>query len=198
MNIQNNIQSILSSEDYTCDLLIGKPMDEEMLLSASKQFKMLTGIDLPYVFNEFFAKHDGFRFRWTYKKLTHPDYITGGGFEIFSFDKIIEQLKQNKKKIVFDLMNDINYSVFAVRTNKVILFYYDKYDKKYYPMKLDVGSYFDLLQKTKGLYPWQEFFINSSVNRPVSPLKEKFYVDLKLICPDSEINEIKTLIANKN
>jgi hypothetical protein len=193
MNLSHTISSITKSPDFRVDLNIEPSASHDLIKQCEIIFKKKMSAKLPEDFMRFMLEHNGVRFRWTYNKLTHPDYLTAGAIEIYGVEKVIAQIEHGHEYIVFDWMDDINHTAIAVKNNSAQLYYFDLYEEKYFKMSISLSAYMEMVLLTKGLYPWQLFFVDQE-KEDKGVLQKKFFVDLLLICTDEEIQKIKETI----
>jgi hypothetical protein len=72
-------------------------------------------------------------------------------------------------------------------------YYYTFTTKSYYKMSISFDEYLELLLQTRGLKPWQEFFIDDS-NFKLDPIRgEQFLRDLELLFPEVD----RTIFENQ-
>jgi hypothetical protein len=177
---------ISQSSDFDSFHKRGEPVDDESIKRLVEVLKML-GHEVPSALVKFYETCDGFTLRWTYKKSTHPDYITSGDTDISKINLLLTWLQHvPTEPIPFDHVSDINQVLLQVEKQNIALLYRDMNLDETFPMSIDVNQYFRLLDESRGLYPWRELFVESSSFRLEPVLKEKFFADLSLLFEDTD------------
>jgi len=162
----------------------GKPADKLAIGKLESLFQKLE-VKLPPSMRDFYACYDGFTLAWEYTKLTHPDYITSGSIRITELAMLMTNLEYASDDLIpFDRVSDINQVVLRLNQGRVTLRYLDARSRTSVPLKLEMENYFHWLDETRGLSPWQEFFLASKTSRMKPVLREKFLRDLKLLFGD--------------
>lgn len=193
--IENFASEIADSSDFTSTLKRGEPVDDESIQQLVEAFKE-RGHEAPTSLVDFYMAHDGFMLRWTYKKSTHPDYITSGDTDISNINLLLTWLQHvPDDPIPFDHVSDINQVLLRVEKQNITLLYQDMNLDKSFPMSIDLNQYFRLLDESRGLYPWREFFIHSPAFTLSKPLKDKFYADLHLLFSDTDPDLFKQSVT---
>jgi hypothetical protein len=173
------------SPDFTYSHKQGQPGDKAAIKRLVDLFKAL-GYETPSSLVRFYEAHDGFTLRWSYKKSTHPDYMTGGQTDISDINMLITWLQHVPNDLIpFDYMSDVNQVLLHLQKKKIVLVYRNIERDKTFPMSIDINEYFHLLDESRGLYPWRELFIKSRSFKLKPVLKDKFFNDLKLLFKDA-------------
>lgn len=180
------VRRLKTSADFNYDHDEGGPADEAALARLEEAFQNV-GHTTPPALADFYRRADGFRLRWTYKHLTHPDYITSGDTDLANISSLISALRYaSSEPIPFDNASDVNQVTLRVEKKRLTLHYRDEYEGKSFPLTVGVEEYFRLLDESRGLYPWRELFIKSKSFRVEPELEEKFFSDLKLLFQDAD------------
>lgn len=184
--LTNFIRELAHSADFNYDRELGSPADEAALARLEEAFQNV-GHETPPALAEFYRRWDGFRLRWNYTRLTHPDYLTSGDTDIADISSLISALRYaSAEPILFDYASDIYQVMLQVGEKNLTLLYRDEYRGGDFPMSIGLEEYFRLLDESRGLYPWRELFVEAEgfVVEPV--LRDKFFADLKLLFKDAD------------
>ena len=102
---------------------------------------------------------------------------------------------------VFDriaIENETHIAVKFLRKQELPIFYYYIFKtKSYYKMSIGFDEYLELLLQTRGLGPWQEFFIDDSNFRLDLARAEQFLEDLELLFPEVDRTIFESKLAKK-
>lgn len=184
-------QQALSGGEFTCSFTQDPPPDSGAITHLAEVLKGL-GCEMPSSLRSFYQMCNGLTLRWTYNKLTHPDYITAGNIKITSITMLTAVLHHaSHDPATFDNISDMNQVLVRVEEGVIKLFYYDERLDEELPLALDVDAYFRLLDESRGLYPWQELFVVSPSFQLDPVLRAKFFSDLSLLFADADAEAFK-------
>jgi hypothetical protein len=108
-----------------------------------------------------------------------------------------QPFKLYDKYRIFDriaIENETHVAVkFLKNQEEPIFYYYTRKTNSYYKMSIGFDEYLELLLQTRGLGPWQEFFIEDSNFRIELVYAEQFIEDLELLFPEVD----RTIFENQ-
>lgn len=181
------VRKISDSADFSYTHERGDPADAELLANLEEAFKRLGYKETPPALVKFYQTCNGFTLRWTYDKLTHPDYLTSGDVDIVAAELLISALySEPPDPVRFDNASDLYQVWLRPAKTGPALVYRREPKRKDFPMTVGLDEYFRLLDESRGLYPWRELFIKSKSFRLEPVLREKFFADLKLLFKDAD------------
>ena len=128
-------------------------------------------------------------------------YIREENRTIYSVDdEWVEQpFKLYGEYRIFDritMQNDNHVAVkFSFDREAPNFYYYSFETKSYYRMSIVFDEYLELLLQTRGLRPWQEFFIDDSNFQLDLARAEQFIKDLELLFPEVDKTIFESQLA---
>jgi hypothetical protein len=184
--IRKFASEIAQSSDFSSFYKQGEPVGNEPVSQLVELLKA-AGHETPSSLIRFYEASNGFMLRWTYKKSTHPDYITSGDTDISDINLLLMWLTHVPDDLIpFDHVSDVNQVLLRVEKQGIVLIYRDMNLNQSFPMSIDLDQYFRLLDESRGLYPWRELFVDSTSFQLSQELKEKFFGDLSLLFEDAD------------
>lgn len=160
----------------------------------------LNGFCIWDIFKQFYQVTMGFSFTWMYQGITNPNYLTTGSSNIQVIYGIYEPEEQIGGNFnlyegyrIFDLIEDENHvAVKFVEGKEEPDFYYYSFDTEiYYKMSVGFLEYISLLLECRGLYTWQEFFVEDERFPFDHELANQFVADLELLFPDADSSRFR-------
>ena len=139
---------------------------------------------------------------YTLVDLYDPDEIympeENRTIDIFIEEKMNQQpFKLYNEYRIFDRIaseNETHVAIKFLRNQEAPIFYYYILEtKSYYKMSIGFDEYLKLLLQTRGLAPWQEFFIDDINYRFDLAYGEQFLKDLELLFPEVD----RTIFENQ-
>ena len=129
-------------------------------------------------------------------------YIPEENRSVYSVDEdwVEQPFKLYGEYRIFDRITMKNENHVAVKFSfdrEAPKFYYYSFEtKSYYRMSIGFDEYLDLLLQTRGLRPWQEFFIDDSNFKIDLARAEQFLNDLKQLFPEVDKTIFESQLAN--
>jgi len=112
-------------------------------------------------------------------------------------ERLSQPFKLYNEYKIFDriaIENETHVAVKFLRNQEAPIFYYYILEtKSYYRMSIGFDEYLELLLQTRGLSPWQEFFIDDINFRLDRACGEQFLKDLELLFPEID----RTIFENQ-
>lgn len=175
---------IQRSADFECVYARGEPADSASLERLGDAFSAC-GITLPKPLSELYRAYDGFTLRWTYKRVTHPDFLTSGNTSIPPISTLLASIQYAPQEpALFDYISDLAQVEIRLDSGDAKLWYHQDDPELDAALRLDIGDYLEMLDRSCGLYPWQEFFLEASQHAMNPVLRDKFFSDLRLLFND--------------
>jgi hypothetical protein len=130
---------------------------------------------------------DGLTLRWTYNKLTHPDYITSGGACIFHLGVVLRSIKYAPDDLIpFDAPSDTAHVMLRLDPGRLSMVYCEINSRVAFPLATSIDEYLHLLDECRALYPWRELFVVSPKFKLDTVLRDKFFADLNRLFADAD------------
>ncbi len=200
--MKTSLEDMEASQQYDISYTIYPPATE--IEEFEETIREEHGIDwfrFWQPFKEFYQVTMGVTFRWSYRHLTNQRYITSGASNLNLLFVLYEPEEQITGEFnlyegyrIFDFVGgdeyvlDGNYvAVLFVEGREEPDFYYYSFDTElYHKMSICFFEYMSLLLECRGLYMWQEFFVEDDRFPIDRELANLFLADLELLFPDAD------------
>jgi len=184
-------------DDVTFEIYNSMPEGsiEEMENDVAEQ-EGIPDFRVPDRIKAFYRVANGFKLGWVYVEDTVAGRQPVGTADIASLPELYVPLDEAERPIhyddgyrTFDNM-DVDEQVvlkFHRSVDEPEFYYHLPKLGAYYRLALDFSTYLDLLLQTKGLYPWQHFFIDDPAFRRDEWAERAFFEILPRLFPDADI-----------
>ncbi len=156
----------------------------------------MSGFHVADTVSQFYQVANGLRFVWVYHGYQVDGYEPVGNTNISLLSDIYEPTDSLNDPLPYTLLYE-QYRLFDWTGDKeqVVmefsrgkeepeLYYHCAEDNSYHRLALDITTYMDLLLQTRGLYPWQQFFVADDNFHVDEKRAQRFFVNLARLFPD--------------
>ena len=213
-----NVGQKLDSDKNTVDSLFGfwPGATKKELQAAEAQI----GQKIPQSIQKFYRTTNGLSIKWRYRDPEQPHRLITGRSNFPNLDKLFNKkiytwqendLKEdvlwtsdaNQKQIEylsgFYILDDIdygNYVLFRLPDNKPEpeLYLYT-YKNRAYRLNIDLAQYLNLLEKTLGMYFWQQYFVADAKYKIETGIPDNFHKNMALVMPETDLKPFGALPA---
>src|SRR5262245_39968094 len=138
------------------------------------------------VLTEFYRLHNGFVLSW---HSVNRDRPTFGSIDLVDAGLLTTNLRHAPDDFLpFDSLSDDNLVAIRLVDRRISLFYHDAKSDKHYPLEIDLGEYFRMMDESRGLSPWQQLSTGGGF-RMKKGRREEFFADLNLLFPDADFEK---------
>jgi len=168
---------------------------EEMEEYVAEQ-EGVSAFRVPERIRSLYRATSGFELSWALQEGAIAGRKPVGTTNIMGLPELYAPLDEAEKPIhyddgyrTFDRMGDDEQVVlkFHRDVDEPEFYYHLPELKAYYQLALDFPTYLDLLLQTKGLYPWQHFFIDDPIFRHDEQSERAFFETLPRLFPDADV-----------
>ena len=189
--------------------------------ASKKDLKAAEGIigkKLPKRLEDFFLDTNGMSIDWTLYLDQNPSQPIIGKTNIPSLSSFLkkevesweggkeistsfwsritkeEEISRYQQYYVLDDIGFGNYVLLVWDNDKNVeeLFLY-LYRDTIYPLPIDLSEYFRLLEKTRGLYLWQQYLVKDSDFLEKKGIRDQFFENMEILFPEEDLSEFPAL-----
>ena len=172
---------------------------EEDVAAAVQREEQLENLRIPQVIRDLGAQVGDFLFRWQYPPVC--DKVVWGSAGVVSlyamYAPFDEQLREEDPQPlnlfgsynVFDLMSQDHYvaTKFERGRPEPVLYYFTAETDTHYRLHLNLEQYLEALLETRGLFPWQELFVDDERFQPSEARIHLLRCQLHELFPDANL-----------
>ena len=189
-------------------------------LEQINKIENLIKFQIPEEYLSFYQKTNGITVNWSYRDHSNCSHLICGNFSIPVLERLFGISVYNYKDGKFQndliyttnissdkeidlkslmLLDNLNYGNFVVikEVNNQPKLYLLLYCNQLYPLKIKLEEYLDYLLQTRGMYLWQQYFIEDDFLKDGPIVPDEFHTNMAHLFPDVDLKQFP-IISSKS